>query len=94
MSLRSLFSGTPEGQRPEAGVTSEATRSELVDQAMERYVEWREECGAVEDAYAKWSKATPEAAELPFAAYSAALDREQSAAAVYRRAIDRLAEVC
>jgi hypothetical protein len=71
----------------------ELARSVLVDEAMERYVEWREECGAVEDAYANWSSASPEEAELPFAAYSAALDREQSAATVYHRAIDRLAQV-
>jgi hypothetical protein len=69
-------------------------RSELVDEAMERYVEWREECVAVEDAYANWTNSPTEAAELPFAAYSAALDREQSAATVYGRAIERLAQSC
>jgi hypothetical protein len=65
-------------------------KNALIDEAMERYVEWREECAFVEDAYATWSSAPPEAAELPFAAYGAALDREQSAASVYRRALDRL----
>ena len=69
-------------------------RSELVDQAMERYVEWREECVAVENAYANWANSSAETAELPFAAYSAALDREQSAAVVYRRALERLAQTC
>ena len=72
----------------------ELVRNALVDEAMERYVEWREECAAVEDAYANWTHAPREAAELPFAAYSAALDREQSAAGVYGRAIDRLARMC
>jgi hypothetical protein len=66
--------------------------SELVDEAMERYVEWREECLAVEHAYANWASSPSDTAELPFAAYSAALDREQSAATVYRRAIERLAK--
>jgi hypothetical protein len=61
---------------------------------MERYVEWREACAAVESAYENWSSAPAGVAELPFVAYSAALDREQSAASVYRRALDLLAEAC
>jgi hypothetical protein len=64
--------------------------SALIDEAMDRYVEWREECMAVDEAYARWSSAPPEDAELPFSAYGAALDREQSAAGLYRRAVDRL----
>jgi hypothetical protein len=62
-------------------------KNALVDEAMDRYVEWREECLGVDDAYANWLNAPPEEGELPFAAYGAALDREQSAAAVYGRAI-------
>jgi len=69
-------------------------RNELVSEAMERYVEWREACAAVESAYENWSSAPAGVAELPFVAYSAALDREQSAASVYRRALDLLAEAC
>jgi hypothetical protein len=72
----------------------ELSKSELVDEAMDCYVDWREECAAVEAAYGRWSSAYPEATELPYAAYSAALDREQSAAGVYRRALERLARVC
>jgi hypothetical protein len=65
-------------------------KNALIDEAMERYVEWREECQGVEDAYANWSSAPPEEGELPHAAYGAALDREQSAATVYGRALLRL----
>lgn len=65
-------------------------KNALIDEAMERYVEWREECAAVYDAYANWTSAPMEEADLPFAAYSAALDREQSAATVYGRALARL----
>jgi arginyl-tRNA--protein-N-Asp/Glu arginylyltransferase len=65
-------------------------KNALIDQAMERYVEWREECAAVYDAYANWTNAPTEETDLPFAAYSAALDREQSAATVYGRALERL----
>jgi hypothetical protein len=66
-------------------------KRELAADAMDCYVDWREECAAVEAAYARWSSSHPEEAELPHAAYSAALDREQSAAGVYHRALDRLA---
>lgn len=65
-------------------------KNALIDEAMDRYVEWREECETVYDAYANWSNASMEETELPFAAYSAALDREQSAATVYGRALERL----
>jgi predicted aminopeptidase len=65
-------------------------KNALIDEAMERYVEWREECAAVYDAYANWTNAPMEEADLPFVAYSAALDREQSAALVYGRALERL----
>ena len=30
-------------------------RSELVDELMDAYVDWREECFALEEAYARWS---------------------------------------
>jgi hypothetical protein len=68
-------------------------KNALIDEAMERYVEWREECAAVNDAYANWTKAPVEEPDLPFVAYSAALDREQSAAKVYGRALDRIREL-
>ena len=62
-------------------------KNALIDEAMDRYLEWREECAAVSDAYQSWTSATEET-DLPFAAYTAALDREQSAATVYRRALE------
>jgi hypothetical protein len=68
-------------------------KNALIDEAIDRYVEWREECAAVYDAYANWTNAPMEEADLPFVAYSAALDREQSAAKVYGRAVDRIREL-
>ena len=65
-------------------------KNALIDQAMERYVEWREECATVSDAYANWTNAPTDETDVPFAAYTAALDREQSAATVYGRALERL----
>jgi len=58
-------------------------RSELVDELMDAYVDWREECNALRDAYDRWSTASPDERSLAFVAYSAALDREEQASAVY-----------
>jgi hypothetical protein len=65
-------------------------KNALIDEAMERYVEWRQECASVNDAYANWTNTPMGEADLTFAAYWAALDREQSAATVYGRALERL----
>jgi hypothetical protein len=68
----------------------ERRKNALTDEAIARYVEWREECATVYDAYANWTNAPTDETDLPFAAYTAALDREQSAATVYGRALQRL----
>jgi hypothetical protein len=73
-------------RRPE----DRATRKYLVDVAMDRYVEWREACLEVDAAYRNWSGAPATGSVLPSAAYMAALDREESAAAVYAASVDRL----
>jgi hypothetical protein len=43
------------------------------------FVDWIEECATVREAYASWSRATAQEAALAFAAYQAALDREERA---------------
>ncbi|MEA2428656.1 MAG: hypothetical protein QOF37_2284 [Thermoleophilaceae bacterium] len=63
-----------------------ATRSQhrrLVDEAMDAYLDWRQECIAVSDAYRRWSAAGAADAALAFRGYLAALDREQLASEVY-----------
>jgi hypothetical protein len=80
---RLLFSGTP--QRP-AGL-SPWLESEFV----ECYGRWREECTAVRLAYERWRDAEPNVEPLAYAAYFAALDREDHAAADYRDCADRIA---
>jgi len=67
-----------------------STHSVLLDEAMQHYVEWRQECLAVDDAYEAWASAPAHETELPHAVYIAALDREQCAAGLYRRAIELL----
>jgi hypothetical protein len=61
---------------------------------MEVYVDWREETAALEDAYARWSTAPDEDRALTFAAYRAALDREEQASIVYRDQLRRITLRC
>ena len=62
----------------------------LVDQVLATYVEWRETTDAVADTYGRWSAAPTSEQALRFAAYIAALDQEQTAAAVYAGSISEL----
>ena len=52
----------------------------VVDSYLESYVRWREEAGAVRDAYAFWLAARRGERQREFAAYVAALEREEAAA--------------
>lgn len=63
---------------------------ELIDDLMEVYVEWREECLALNYAYERWADGPVADREMAFAAYLAALEREEQASAVYA---DRLYEI-
>jgi hypothetical protein len=58
-------------------------RQLLVDDAMDAYLEWREESIAVWDAYGCWTSAGSDDISLAYGAYAAALDREERASEVY-----------
>jgi hypothetical protein len=60
-------------------------RQRTVDDAVLAYVDWREECIAVWNAYRRWASAPREEAALAHGAYAAALDREDAAAKAYVR---------
>jgi hypothetical protein len=70
-----------------------ATRNRLVDEMIESYVEWREECATVEATYRRWSTAPATDCAISFASYNAALDREESAASLYAADVSRLERV-
>jgi hypothetical protein len=53
------------------------------------YAEWRMSCTSVWAAYRQWSSAPKTDAELAYAAYTAALDREDASASVYSRLMKR-----
>jgi hypothetical protein len=65
----------------------------LVDEAADAYVDWREECLAVSDAYGRWTGAPTVDARLAFAAYKAALEIEEQACAFYASVIRRVGEL-
>ena len=71
---------------------SAVARTALVDEAIDAYVDWQEECLFVWDAYCRWAGAPQADATLAFAAYAAALDREERASAFYAGRISRLAQ--
>jgi hypothetical protein len=68
-----------------------AVRAEVIDEAIDAYVEWREECLFLVDAYQRWLSEADRDRRLAFAAYRAALDREQQASSVYESRCDRVA---
>jgi hypothetical protein len=53
------------------------------DALIDLYVAWREDCSTVQLAYERWREAPNEDREAAFAAYNAALDREERASDMY-----------
>ena len=63
---------------------------QLVDETMDAYVDWREECAGVWDAYERWARAPRIDAAGAFSAYRAALDREECASHAYADLLARI----
>ena len=64
-------------------MTRQAHQNGLGDALIDLYVEWREECSAVRVAYERWRDASKGESADAFAAYNAALDREERAGNIY-----------
>lgn len=60
-----------------------------IDDVLTAYLEWLEESEEVESAYRRWSTAPSTDTAQAFAAYVAALDREDRASASYARVMRR-----
>jgi hypothetical protein len=60
-----------------------------IDELLEGYVSWREECQAVWLAYERWIASARGDRGLAHAAYLAALDREEQAACTYAHYVER-----
>ena len=59
------------------------SRKLLLDNLIEAYVDWREACGRVNDAYRSWASEAASCDSVAFGLYLAALDAEEQAAEVY-----------
>jgi hypothetical protein len=68
----------------------ERNETRLMDWIIGAYVDWREACRLVHDAYSSWASATGQGARVAFGRYTAALDAEESAAEVYASLIRRV----
>jgi hypothetical protein len=64
-----------------------------IDELLEAYVAWREECQAVWLADQLWIASDRGERRLAYAAYVAVLDREERAAGVYAEAVERVARI-
>jgi hypothetical protein len=62
----------------------------LVDEMLDRYVEWREDAAAVSAAYGGWSGAPAREKGWRFSVYMAALEQEESAATSYAAVVEEL----
>jgi hypothetical protein len=68
-------------------------RQRTIDDAFARYLDWLAESEAVNAAYRLWSRTAGTDGALAFAAYGAALDREERAATVYGSVIEQLEQL-
>lgn len=63
----------------------------LIDDMVNAYVDWREQCRRVRNAYVWWTAARRPDLRLRFAAYLAELDQEDRAIEAYAAAVTRAA---
>jgi hypothetical protein len=64
-------------------------RAELIDEMVDRYVDWREQCIAVAETYERWSNGSIADRKFAFEAYKAALDLEEHASLIYAERVNR-----
>ena len=69
------------------------SQKRLVDRLIGAYVDWREACLRVSDAYGSWASGTGVGAKSAFARYMAALDHEERAAEVYAGLVRRAGQL-
>ena len=67
------------------------SHEELLDEAVDTYIDWREESTGVWDAYERWRRAPATDTPFAFSAYCAPVDREERASYVYADLMTRAA---
>ena len=70
-------------------LTSSGRRRAAIDDAFAAYSAWRQQSAAARAAYVTWARAARSDARFAFAAYRAALDREERAADIFARRLHR-----
>jgi hypothetical protein len=88
--FKPTYGDLPEGA--DRGGTAQRDK-QLVDEAIEAYVAWREACIWLNDAYLVWSRQRGSNADAPFGGYTEALDHEERTAACYARVLERVSDV-
>jgi hypothetical protein len=73
--------------------TDQGLRRWAIDDLLEGYVSWREECQSVRLAYERWTAADRGDRRLAYAVYVGALDREEHAALTYAHHVDRVSRI-
>jgi hypothetical protein len=68
-------------------------RRRLVNAAMDAYLDWRDQCAAVSDAYRRWADAEQADVASAWRAYETALDREEHASALYDEVVQRIGDL-
>jgi hypothetical protein len=68
-------------------------RRRILNAAMDAYLEWRDQCAAVSNAYRAWADARKPDSEPAWRAYWAALEDEARASATYAAAVDVAAPI-
>ena len=65
-------------------------RERLIDETIDAYVAWREECTGLRTVYRAWCRTAHTPGTTSFEQYTAALDREERAANRYADALGQL----
>jgi hypothetical protein len=78
------------GLLPHPTLVDTAERARFVDEVIQCYVAWREQCDAVRMGYESWCSGAGQERTIRFALYKMAVDREESAAKLYADSIGRL----
>ncbi len=67
-------------------------RSPVVEEAMDAYLGWREECAAATEAYRRWADAATGGQATAWREYELARDREERASTHYLEMVQRVEE--
>jgi|HubBroStandDraft_4_1064222.scaffolds.fasta_scaffold529687_1 hypothetical protein len=80
----------PGGSSLSHGEAPVAPMTRLVDEMLDRYVEWREDAYAVKEAYTRWCGAPARDEKWRFSVYMASLELEEASAKTYAAVVSKL----